>query len=433
MKKTSGKRAASTSQSHSSTKSLIGIALIVAALPSLYLGISLSGVLGNALIVFSVMALVAALGIGSSFLLKPKDEESGDPKTVSESLLETNPNTADETLSLSTEVESLTVFDSDYLLDTMDGDRDMVTMLLEVFVDEHFDDGHKIVKALQAGDIDQVQMLSHSLKGVSASLGTEQIHALAEQVEREVKTQADSEKLENLCELLKMVFTPAALEIQSFLDEGAKIQSLKENHKAALSQMVPSQHTSTQETFTQETLTQETLTQETSVSGAVSQEIPQQDKSTIVSRPVKEEIVDVVVSDSGSIQEQTQEESSDNGAEPEGWLDVNALREAMDGDEETVCMLLEIFIEDNAGKGQVLVAAVSEAGQQEHALNIVHALKGVAANLSAEPLRRCCGVAETKFKNNEPVSVEECREIEMVLNQTIASAEAYLAKTTIGV
>lgn len=396
MKKTSGKRATSTSQSHSSTKSLIGIALIVAALPSLYLGISLSGVLGNALIVFSVMALVAALGIGSSFLLKPKDEEIGDPKTVSESLLETNSNTADETLSLSTEVESLTVFDSDYLLDTMDGDRDMVTMLLEVFVDEHFDDGHKIVKALQAGDIDQVQMLSHSLKGVSASLGTEQIHALAEQVEREVKTQADSEKLENLCELLKMVFTPAALEIQSFLDEGAKIQSLKENHKAALSQMAPSQHTSTQETFTQET-----LTQETSVPGAVSQEIPQQ-------------------------------ESSDNGAEPGGWLDVNALREAMDGDEETVCMLLEIFIEDNAGKGQVLVAAVSEAGQQEHALNIVHALKGVAANLSAEPLRRCCVVAETKFKFNEPVSVEECREIEQVLNKTIASAETHLVKMTIG-
>ncbi|MGR5141449.1 Hpt domain-containing protein [Photobacterium sp. DNB23_23_1] len=398
MKKTLGKRLSFPSQTRSSTKSLIGIVLIVAALPSLYMGTAQSGVLGYALIVFSIMALVAALGIGYSFMLEPKDEDSFAPKAEAEPKFESHPSSTPETLSLSTDVESLAIFDSDYLLDTMDGDRDMVIMLLEVFVDEHFDDGHKIVKALQAGDIDQVQMLSHSLKGVAASLGVEQIHALAEQVERGAKTQVDNEKLENLCELLKLVFTPAALEIQAFLDEGDKIKALQPKNT---------------DTLTQEVSVQDTCIQEISATDASSQEIPLQGQPNIVSEPV-------------------QEKGPDKGAESDSWLDVNALREAMDGDEETVCMLLEIFIEDNVGKGQVLVAAVSEPGQQAHALNIVHALKGVAANLSAQPLQSCCGAAETKFKHNEPVSVEECREIERVLDLTIAKAEAYLAKTAIG-
>ncbi|MGR5061681.1 Hpt domain-containing protein [Photobacterium sp. DNB22_13_2] len=414
MTKDSSKGATSSKPSNRSTNSFVGIALIVAALPSLYLGSRMLGVIGYSLIVFSIMALVAALGIGYSLLLKPRGDERREPNN--ESMVETSVSRNFETLSLSADVESLSVFDSDYLLDTMDGDRDMVTMLLEVFVDEHFDDGHKIVMALKTGDVDQVQMLSHRLKGVSASLGVEQINALAEKVEREAKTQADSEKLENLCELLKMVFTPAALEIQSFLDESANIKSLQGSRKEVLTQGASSQHLSTQNI---------------SVTEAASQEKSQHDQLSIVSRLIKEETVDVVASGSGSILEQVQEESSDNGAESGGWLDVNALREAMDGDEETVCMLLEIFIEDNVGKGQVLVAAVSEPGQQDHALNIVHALKGVAANLSAAPLRACCGEAEAKFKYNESVSVDECREIERVLNLTIVTAEAYLAKTTI--
>ena len=289
----------------------------------------------------------------------------------------------------------MVVFDSEYLLDTMDGDREMVTMLLEVFVDEHLDDGDKIVRALHAGDLDQVQMISHSLKGVSGSLGTEQIHALAEQVEREVKTHADSEKLEKLCELLKMVFTPAALAIQAFMDESAEIKS-----RQPIETGDP-----------QSELSEETSHNQETHDAQIESDANQQD--VVVTAPPSP--------DEGPLTPTSTQ-----------WLDVNALREAMDGDEETVAMLLEIFIEDNAGKGQVLVAAASEPGQQEHALNIVHALKGVAANLSARPLRECCGVAEAKFKQNEPVSVEECREIEQTLNQTIASAEAYLAKSKVG-
>ncbi|PSU32390.1 Hpt domain-containing protein [Photobacterium lutimaris] len=392
MKQILGKISIPPSQSCSSIKSLIGTVLIVVALPILYMGISQTGVLGNALVALSIMALVAALGIGYSFFLKPNREDRFAPKPELDCVLEPFCRSPYEILSLSTDVESLAVFDRDYLLDTMDGDHDMVAILLEVFIDEHLDDGHKIVQALQAGDMEQVQMLSHSLKGVSASLGIEQIHALAEQVEHDVKMQADSEKLENVCELLKMVFTPAALEIQAFLDEYAEIKSRREN----------SQETSTHE-----------------VSG--------RDKSNIASAQVDTVIASYALSTPTT---SIQVENRDNRAEPDCWLDIHALREAMDGDEEAVCMLLEIFIEDNLGTGQELVAAASEPGQQEYALNIVHALKGVAANLNAAVLRKCCGMAEKKLKLNESVSIEECREIEWVLNQTIANAEAYLAEAT---
>lgn len=398
MTNASGKGSTTPKPSRHSAASLIGICLIVVALPSLYLGATMPGVIGYSLIAISVMALVAALGIGYNQLVKSKGDTKIDLEASSESAFELNQTVepVSKPLSLSADVEAMVVFDTEYLLDTMDGDRDMVTMLLEVFVDEHLDDGHKIVKALQAGDLDQVQMISHSLKGVSASLGTEQIHALAEQIEHEAKNQANSEKLENLGELLKMVFTPAALAIQAFMDESAEIKS---RH--------PTQEDSSLGEQSEEASHHEEVSNDAATELNASKQ-----EATIAEHPrLGEELGATLSSD---------------------WLDVNALREAMDGDEDTVCMLLEIFIEDNAGKGQVLVAAVSEPGQKDHALNIVHALKGVAANLSARPLRECCGVAEAKFKQNEPVSVEECRAIEQTLNQTIASAEAYLAKSAIG-
>ncbi|KHT64673.1 hypothetical protein RJ45_05380 [Photobacterium gaetbulicola] len=384
-----GKNSTSPLRSHSSRKSVVGSVLIVAALPSLYFGVNLSGVVGYSLIVFSVMALVAALGLGFNLLVKPReDADIGTSATMGSTNEDTvSPRTVPdaEPLSLSPEVESMVVFDSDYLLDTMDGERDMVAMLLEVFVDEHLNDGHKIVMALQAGDLDQVQMIAHSLKGVAASLGTEQIHALAEQIEREVKAQANSEKLEKLCELLKMVFTPAALEIQAFLEECASFR-LRESHNET-----------------------------SSLTG-----------SPLVI-PLDSDPSEAVIANMAAA-------PADDGAKERPaspWLDVTALLESMDGDGDAVCMLLEIFIEDNAGKGQVLVSAASEPGQQEHALNIVHALKGVAANLGAAPLRDCCEEAETKLKHNQTVSEGECRDIEQILNKTIAQAEELLAKAKV--
>lgn len=381
-----GKGSTSPLQSRNSKKSVVGTVLIIAALPSLYLGVTLAGVVGYSLVVFSVMALVAALGLGFNLLVKPREDADIGTDATTDS---TNEDTVSsrtvldaEPLSLSPEVESMLVFDSDFLLETMDGDRDMVTMLLEVFVDEHLDDGHKIVRALQAGDFDQVQMIAHSLKGVAASLGTEQIHALAEQVEREVKARPNSEKLEELCELLKMVFTPAALEIQSFLEECADFR-LRESHKEAPFQT-----------------------------------------SSVLRIPIDD------ASSKAVTVEKTAERADTDGEQESSpsWLDVDILRESMDGDEEAVCMLLEIFVEDNAGQGEALALAASDPDQQEHVLNIVHALKGVAANMGATPLRDCCAVAEAKLKHSQAVSGDECRNIGQILNKTIAHAEAYLAE-----
>ena len=58
--------------SRNPTTSFIGIVLIVVALPSLYLGATMPGVIGYSLIALSVMALVAALGVGYNLLVKSK-------------------------------------------------------------------------------------------------------------------------------------------------------------------------------------------------------------------------------------------------------------------------------------------------------------------------------------------------------------------------
>ncbi|MGF1686246.1 Hpt domain-containing protein [Photobacterium japonica] len=83
----------------------------------------------------------------------------------------------------------LSVFDSDFLLNSMDGCHESVLMLLELFVEDHGQDAVRFSQALDEGSNDSAHRIAHTLKGVAGSVGAAQLHAVSEYLEKQVKTE----------------------------------------------------------------------------------------------------------------------------------------------------------------------------------------------------------------------------------------------------
>ncbi|MGL1607625.1 Hpt domain-containing protein [Vibrio parahaemolyticus] len=76
--------------------------------------------------------------------------------------------------------------DINRMLDSLSGDEGAVRMLLEVFIQDHAEDGSKLHKLLNE-DIDNAQRAAHSLKGVSGSLGAMPLHYISGEIELLIK------------------------------------------------------------------------------------------------------------------------------------------------------------------------------------------------------------------------------------------------------
>lgn len=89
-----------------------------------------------------------------------------------------------------------------HMVDFLDGDTDAIKQLLDVFIQDHQDDAHKLKQAINHSDDKQAIIISHSLKGVSASLGADSLNVCAEQIESGLKngetpTDSQLDMLEN--------------------------------------------------------------------------------------------------------------------------------------------------------------------------------------------------------------------------------------------
>ncbi len=77
-----------------------------------------------------------------------------------------------------------TVFNRQALLDRLMGDREMVTQIIDSFIDST----SQIIKdtslAVQTGDTEQCKMLGHSLKGAAANVGAEALSQIAYAIEK---------------------------------------------------------------------------------------------------------------------------------------------------------------------------------------------------------------------------------------------------------
>lgn len=96
------------------------------------------------------------------------------------------------------------------MLNTLDGDKESMLLLLGVFVSEHSQDADKL-RTLVESDIDQATRVAHTLKGVSGSIFAEQLRQTAITAELQLKqTQAiEPDAIEKLEQRLNQAIVSA--------------------------------------------------------------------------------------------------------------------------------------------------------------------------------------------------------------------------------
>ncbi len=89
--------------------------------------------------------------------------------------------------------------------------------MLRRFVDSHLDDARKIVEAVEADDMETARRLAHTLKGVAATLGLEQVRAMAAILEQSIKSAGERSAIAASCDPLRLALARAATEVRKLL------------------------------------------------------------------------------------------------------------------------------------------------------------------------------------------------------------------------
>ncbi len=92
-----------------------------------------------------------------------------------------------ESVELNTEeVSNNSAIDFEKLTDSLGGDRDSVALLLNVFIEDHKEDV-QLLKTFIGSDHDKALRKAHSLKGVAANIGANDLRETAYQIEKSLK------------------------------------------------------------------------------------------------------------------------------------------------------------------------------------------------------------------------------------------------------
>lgn len=110
----------------------------------------------------------------------------------------------------------------------------------------------------------------------------------------------------------------------------------------------------------------------------------------------------------------------------EPYIDIEKMLDSLSGDEESVRMLLEVFIQDHAEDSEKLKGLIAEGKDKEHAQRVAHSLKGVSGSIGAMPLHYISGDIESLIKQGEQVSDDKLDQLEETLQKTTLFAERVL-------
>ncbi|MDC5848941.1 Hpt domain-containing protein [Vibrio europaeus] len=108
----------------------------------------------------------------------------------------------------------------------------------------------------------------------------------------------------------------------------------------------------------------------------------------------------------------------------ESEIDFDKMLESLNNDMESVCMLLEVFIEDHTGDADKIVQLVNDS--PEEAQRKAHSLKGVGGNLGATKLREAAGKVEVALKDTNNVEASTVEELKVRLDRAIEEARVFL-------
>ncbi|MBW3696473.1 Hpt domain-containing protein [Vibrio sp. T187] len=147
---------------------------------------------------------------------------------------------------------------------------------------------------------------------------------------------------------------------------------------------------------------------------------PQQvvEQSDLTSPP---ELIPEVVEEPAQDAE-TQNVAADADARPA--IDLQEMLETLDGDEESVKLLLGVFIQDHANDDENFRELLQS--DLVKAARIVHSLKGVAGSIKAAPLGEISAKLELTLKNEQPVEDHDIEHFSKQLAAAMAFANAYV-------
>ncbi|MEH6531527.1 MAG: Hpt domain-containing protein [Photobacterium frigidiphilum] len=272
-----------------------------------------------------------------------------------------------------------TILDINYILESMSGDKESVVMLLEIFREEHSADGLRLRELIEGSQIEEALRLVHNLKGVAGSLGAPRLKVESERLEESYLQQKsvtlnDAEKVTNIIYLVVNAINKyLAAEIEGSSDIVLNVEADKNRSSVDISN---------------------------EASGNTS-------PLAVDKEPISPELTSKAA------------------------IDIPLMLEAMDGDSDSVQMLLDIFTDEHASdakKLHQLVLQCESTNISEPAIRIVHSLKGVAGSLGAGRLKEIAGVIERKFIQHQVVADAEYYALSLALDECITQAASYITE-----
>ncbi|EIV8468705.1 Hpt domain-containing protein [Vibrio vulnificus] len=117
------------------------------------------------------------------------------------------------------------------------------------------------------------------------------------------------------------------------------------------------------------------------------------------------------------------------GSEELPPIKIDLMMDSLSGDEESVQMLLSVFVQDHADEHSNFVATYRD--DPETARRIVHNLKGVAASLGADDLRKVAMEIESSMKHGHEPTEQQLQQLKECIDKTVAYAHRILNREII--
>ena len=154
----------------------------------------------------------------------------------------------------------------------------------------------------------------------------------------------------------------------------------------------------------------------------------------ISQEPILQEPIPQVPVQQNSIQQPPTQRTPEQVQEPEKHIasvtdskpaiDIEEMLETLDGDTESVELLLGVFVEDHADDYTRFKSLLIK--DETSAARIVHSLKGVAGSIKASRLAIIAATIEMTMKQSRAISEHDLAELEMAIKASVDSAHDYL-------
>ncbi|MGF1852321.1 Hpt domain-containing protein [Vibrio satsumensis] len=132
----------------------------------------------------------------------------------------------------------------------------------------------------------------------------------------------------------------------------------------------------------------------------------------------------IPASQPGTIDEPMSEKHIASVTDSKPAIDIEDMLETLDGDAESVELLLGVFVQDHAGDYEKFKSLLIK--DETSAARIVHSLKGVAGSIKASRLAIIAASIEMTMKQSRAISEHDLTELEQAIKASVDSAHAYL-------